>query len=1600
MESCLNYKPERVGSVIVEDLRKDLFAEFSKIPESQDSMLLEKEHLQVYLRIRPFTSTESGFGESQDCISIESPDTVVLKAPRTSLTARQSEKLGPQVAQRFQFSKVYSPETSQRQIFEGTTKSLVKDVLAGENSLIFTYGVTNAGKTFTFLGPETDVGILPRSLNVIFNSIEGRIYTQNNIKPHRCIDFTRLTKDQQDAEATIKKNLLRRYKESDLQKSTSSMSNSACSTLLEASSCSDLDGDSLCLEEDSHVKFSVWVSFCEIYNENIHDLLDFASSGSQRRSVLRLCQDVKGNTFVKDLIWVQVNSADEAYKVLKIGRKNQSFSSTKLNSVSSRSHSIFSIRILRIEDMSVPRVQTISELSLCDLAGSERCAKTQNRGERLKEAGNINTSLLTLGKCINALRLNQTHSKFQQHIPFRESKLTHYLQGFFCGRGKTCMIVNINQCASMFDETLNVLKFSAVAQKVVVVNPKPVFSVMPRKSARDVSIIINNVDKKEWTRRSTLIGWESSLEDVQEDEDDEDMEEEEEEEDEMEESEDESVMENTVLEAGDDQELHELQQKINELKGKLSKVDSEKLAMESRIREEVTAEFMELFSNMEKDYNERLQREKEIAEERAERRLEILKSLVNKNAGEFADASSAGDATEGTKMEVLDGMIEAMQSDLAKIKRDAEAAQTCLEKGAHSPGAVSRLRTQLDEMAKELLKSQQLLDVKTKETEALHVQSEISSEQLLEANKNYESQKTRCMELMAICQEKDEMISKLQTTLDQNIEAATEDRAFIETIKEEILHYRSNCKCILSGGNPETQDQEMQQLVQALTEKDQCLDELKHEQLSLKQKLKDLTEDLTKQACAHEAAVASLESEKAATMKLTNENGALASELNVLQQAASDMCSELKSMETKLSTQATAAAKLSEELETAKALIREREGERTELSSTIECLKLEAKNLRQELGAQGQKSGCEFQETIQALRKECEVVMSNTQEKSRRIKALEQELAQTREEMSHMQDQCRQLDQELDAQRQENQNILGRYEAEKLAVEQMKIKQSELRAELDDVKQQLAQQEQHEQAFTRSSLRVMELEKELSEREAHCAALQERLLHTQDELGKAKDVLKKERCRTSEEEKRKTSESSKAWDEAERRRREMEEKLVHKDADLEVKTQELLKSKEQVNDGLDQIRSLSLDLQQKERHISDLHSKLSEGRAEAERLQNEITLLTEQIGKLQQQLGDLKEEKDQALRSLANKEQALEKFRTEQAVNVSAQENLQQHQETCQALLAKEKLIAEMRLTLSDKERIQTEQERDLEARLNEIESLSEELLKLKEKCQKEGVTDSGSDNTRQEQEKGEGTAGHLTTDEKLERGLGGELMPPDAPQRPEEKANQVTDQSQDEIRPKVQLEATAAQDSSVLSTDGEREDKRFPKPQLEISFTPLKPDRVNVRRPGAEESVTVKIRRTARKRKSAEMEKSVDSENRKNLRLRGNSRANVQSAESPAALSKKANQLKQLDSPVSLKGRKDGTLQKIGDFIQSSPTLLGSKAKKIMAMVAVKSPESQIAVETNNKPKRSKRKLFKTHISSPFDIPSHPIIGIDQEDKESDHLIIKRKLRTRTAKK
>ncbi|XP_034721750.1 kinesin-like protein KIF20A, partial [Etheostoma cragini] len=153
MESCYG-KPERVGPVVVDDIKRDLLGEFTALP-AQDNV--QAENLQVFLRVRPFTAAENDSGEPQDCVTIEGPDTVVLKAPRSCQSNRQSDKSLPQTAQRFTFTQVFEPEASQRKVFDGSVRDLVRDVLGGGNCLVFTYGVTNAGKTFTFLGQKLSV---------------------------------------------------------------------------------------------------------------------------------------------------------------------------------------------------------------------------------------------------------------------------------------------------------------------------------------------------------------------------------------------------------------------------------------------------------------------------------------------------------------------------------------------------------------------------------------------------------------------------------------------------------------------------------------------------------------------------------------------------------------------------------------------------------------------------------------------------------------------------------------------------------------------------------------------------------------------------------------------------------------------------------------------------------------------------------------------------------------------------------------------------------------------------------------------------------------------------------------------------------------------------------------------------------------------------------------------------------------------------------------------------------------------------------------------------------------------------------------------------
>uniref|UniRef100_A0A087XLK3 Kinesin-like protein n=1 Tax=Poecilia formosa TaxID=48698 RepID=A0A087XLK3_POEFO len=800
MESCFTGIPKRVGPVEVEDIKRNLLGELEAVEP-------QTENLHVYLRVRPFTATESDSGESQDCVTIEGSNSVVLRAPRFCQPNRQGDKSLPQTAQRFTFTQVFGPKASQRTVFEGSVRGLVQDALQGGNCLVFTYGVTNAGKTFTFLGekgPDHNSGLLPRSLAVIFNSIKGHLYSRSDLKPQRCRDFSRLTPDQQAAEISNKKNLLRLLKESDKSLTTGkSASLEGSSVSSDGSMSSVAEADNFCLDIPSTVRFSVWVSFCEIYNENIHDLLEQVPSGQHKRTVLRLSQDVKGNSFIKDLRWIQVNSSEEAYKVMKIGKRNQSLSSTRLNHLSSRSHSIFSIRILRIDDVGVPRVLGISELALCDLAGSERCSRTHNTGERLKEAGNINSSLLTLGKCINAMKLNQN------------------------------------------DETLNVLKFSAMAQKVVTVTSQPVAldNSACHKSAMELSLFINEADQRRnmlnQGRRSSLVAWETSLEDVPEAEDHEEWEEEEE-----------SAMEGTVLETGGEEDGD---QTMEEEVGKSDQEAALRLVLEAQIREEVSSEFMELFNKMEKDYSERLEKEREILEERAEKRMEILKNLVSKTV----DLTTS--SNDGCMIKEPQTTHISFQSSFCKSEKTQQTAPS-LSLLSEKREIKRKVRTVLCFYYFVCLKWSSFMPA---ELEALRLEKLQSHEQLQEAMKVFTKNAMNIQELSEICEQKNDIISTLQEDLRTATLYCFLHQTVFLALEEEIWRLQ----------------EEDDKKDETISELRRGLEELKNDNLELERKVQELT-DLDE--CLN-SVLSSLEVEKKETARLQKENKALVNGIFQLQ---------------------------------------------------------------------------------------------------------------------------------------------------------------------------------------------------------------------------------------------------------------------------------------------------------------------------------------------------------------------------------------------------------------------------------------------------------------------------------------------------------------------------------------------------------------------------------------------------------------------------------------------------------------------------------------------------------------------------------------------
>ena len=169
-----------------------------------------------------------------------------------------------------------------------------------------------------------------------------------------------------------------------------------------------------------------------------------------------------GAFYVQDCKIVKVENAKEMDQLLKFGSKMRAVAETKMNSGSSRSHSIFTIIVENSYTGDDGQTHfKMGKLNLVDLAGSERQSKTEAKGEVLEQAIKINLSLSTLGNVISALIKGK-----QSHIPYRESKLTTLLADSLGGNTKTVMIANIGPASSNFEETLNTLWYADRAKRI------------------------------------------------------------------------------------------------------------------------------------------------------------------------------------------------------------------------------------------------------------------------------------------------------------------------------------------------------------------------------------------------------------------------------------------------------------------------------------------------------------------------------------------------------------------------------------------------------------------------------------------------------------------------------------------------------------------------------------------------------------------------------------------------------------------------------------------------------------------------------------------------------------------------------------------------------------------------------------------------------------------------------------------------------------------------------------------------------------------------------------------------------------------------------
>ncbi|KAF9072744.1 P-loop containing nucleoside triphosphate hydrolase protein [Rhodocollybia butyracea] len=623
----------------------------------------EREPIMAYLRIRPNANEDD---EASPYLTQLTDTAVRMSDPQDHQNPSsrfRSSTVSP--SSTYTFSHVFPPNTKQGDFFLKTTLPLVRDALEGQNALLFTYGVTNSGKTYTVQGGSSagSAGILPRSLDVIFNSIEG-LHGNGKYRPVRLYGVELADASDLKPPSTVPEPAV-------AQVLGSQMNNPASSI--------DLDVDTTTLKLDRNYEYTIWLSYAEVYNEKVYDLLDSVRNESPRvkPSVIprsgtatnmvftRTALPVKsspssdnsesevGSKYISGLRQFRVETAAQAKELVRLGQLHRRVFGTLANKESSRSHGMVILKIMRCHrgEKNDPTAIQISRLTLVDLAGSERTKHTHTTGDRLKEAGNINNSLMVLGQCLQILRSNQRKiavSLSQEGegkagrmdtrdvkqtltiVPFRHSRLTEILMDYFAGDGRVVMIVNVNPYDTGYDENSHVMKFAALAREVYV-NPTPApiqRAPMPGPGKTTGKIIKQlgpmtlsdpDIAPKPFSRKVTISidgnkngrkASEATLEVLEVPEEEEDI---------GEEEEDDDVPINPLVDA--------LFDEIEYLRLQLYESEMRCAFVEAEVRDEVMREMESRMADMEDMYTRRLAREIEQHEAKTDAKLDMLQRV-------------------------------------------------------------------------------------------------------------------------------------------------------------------------------------------------------------------------------------------------------------------------------------------------------------------------------------------------------------------------------------------------------------------------------------------------------------------------------------------------------------------------------------------------------------------------------------------------------------------------------------------------------------------------------------------------------------------------------------------------------------------------------------------------------------------------------------------------------------------------------------------------------------------------------------------------------------------------------------------------------------